>query len=1478
MLNSQSKEYFCQKNDIINYDTSFRIKHNSIWNYNTNSQLIEEKLNIPSKLNDIKLINNNNDNDNDKNSNVFDRNTDINQNIVQSHMNNKNNSSVINKLSKTPKNKLKNNSFNTNNTSSLLSFYPSSPTSPTGFTILNEKKEYKVLWSPSMETPTLNRTLSHNPSYFTHSNIATPENIKYSKSKSLISIPTNISIEFINNQQNIASNLNNNSTPNNNLKFTNSTLTTPNSPETNKISKISEQSSLFKNVFSDNKYLSSPMISPDYINTEKTHFRNLFYKDISNKDNKENEDNNHNNIGLISEINNNTINNNKEINLNDINLKKLHNDNVNNKEINTSVKNNVKYNKNDNEIIQTIQSSPKFSRNKRLLNSAENPLIKRQKHTHNQKNKVKKEHHCKEVLKKKQDHRNQLNKLTTTPKLKRTKFISVDEFDDNEEDNINNLSSSNYIRTTPKIENRFTKNVHHNENNSGINLLKEFKDIQSSSKGNKNGKEKDVIKKDLINIDSLKGIYSVLENDSILSSLDFNDEDQKSILNTPNINDLNLMNDLPSSPLLIHDSNNNINKLDNSKDDLESFDYGSDNIDYTMVKENHIITQAYQLLKQNDKNNSFEETLIDKSLDSSDIHNSNNVFDIKENNELFKINIDIDNKNNENIDNNKEDNTILFDPNPFKNESQINELTNLYNEFNNNMISPHNNSNLVNSINNIKKQKSDLDSEFGLALNEIIDQDDSLFDDDDESEEIITNLNIDENNSLAMPPLIIEDNNVKLDFDEENVTFHPLNEVNDNNINKDIESNNINFNEFKTNNSKNLPKLNEEILIETEKSIDEDKFKEFNNLKNIIQDDKNEKILTSEISKFIENNKQLSKKTDKTIIDAKKVINQNIFNDLNTKTIRFEELNNLQQQSTDLTDEEIEDANRILNDGLFDDDDSTDDDNNNKNNNNTYIENRNKNQLQKLSKENIIKTKTVLNDNIYDDNINIFSEKILLSKTKSTKAKLPEFTGFKTGNGKELQKLSKEAIANAKKILGDDLFDDNMNTSEIKPQEIKPFEFTGFKTGNGKELPKLSKEAIANAKKILGDDLFDDNMNSSEIKPQEIKPLEFTGFKTGNGKELPKLSKETIANAKKILGDDLFDDNMNTSEIKPQEIKPLEFTGFKTGNGKELPKLSKEAIANAKKILGDDLFDDNMNTSETKPQEIKPLEFTGFKTGNGKELPKLSKEAIANAKKILGDDLFDDNMNTSEIKPQEIKAFEFNGFKKGNGKELPKLSKEAIENAKKILGDDLFEDKTNIPEAKPQEIKAFGFNGFKTGNGKELPKLSKEAIANAKKILGDDLINKDSASAENNNMLIDHNDDFNSNLIDKNKSYIPIKIDNLSTVNSSSFQLINNKIFKKDYNNNKENEENNYDKNQTYNKKDNSINNFSRKFMNNKKSILQKDNNIDNNNEYKNKNRIEINDSYFDSLNKMNETKKSLAEVFRFLPQNFTQEHIEKIL
>jgi len=301
-----SKEYYCQKNNVRNTDSTFSIKHNSMWNYNNISKietlseeaLKEDLLNINFEENNYLKQNTLTDNIIYKNNNINDKNLCIfKNNAISDRNDNLNCNKVLKRTNtyhfETPKNKVgsKNSSLTTNISS--LSLYPSSPTSPV-FTALNDKKEYQVLWSPSMETPTLNRSVFQIPSYTSHSNLVSPENMEKSdmknyKSKSLISFSTSTSNNINKQQQDSIIVSSNKKTPKNVIKF-NSNLTTPDSEvkkdsNLNKNSKVSEQSLLFKTVLSDT-YLSSPVISPDFIKDKKTpYFRYLFYKD----NNKENE-------------------------------------------------------------------------------------------------------------------------------------------------------------------------------------------------------------------------------------------------------------------------------------------------------------------------------------------------------------------------------------------------------------------------------------------------------------------------------------------------------------------------------------------------------------------------------------------------------------------------------------------------------------------------------------------------------------------------------------------------------------------------------------------------------------------------------------------------------------------------------------------------------------------------------------------------------------------------------------------------------------------------------------------------------------------------------------------------------------------------------------------------------------------------------------------------------------------------------------
>ncbi|ORX55527.1 hypothetical protein BCR36DRAFT_410443 [Piromyces finnis] len=1736
MLNSHSEEYCCKENEIKNFDSVYIIKHNSVWKNNCeydSGNKLKKKLDSSIKKN------------NEKN---FDKTNIVNDEILI-YLNNEKEYSqdndnlwqtrkgitpIKNEISKnqkkihfeTPKNGK--NQIIRKKSSSLMSCFPSSPSSPV-YTILNGKNDYQVLWSPSMETPTLNRTISRNPSNKINSNLVSPENIDKnnfknyeSKSKSLISFTTNIPIELEKSPHNITHILYNNNTPKNNLIYDKSNLTTPDSVDTNKTRKakssILEQLSLFKNAINDNKYLSSPMISPDDIkNINKDtlipyHFRNLFY--TNNKENTT--------TTTTTTNNNNNNKNEKAIEIKSSEVKyqmksqnkneySIINKNESTKEIKQEILKDRNLDYNEHLSIDSLDSLNKSNHpeNKRSMDSltenVESPA-KELKYSYNKKdyNKIykpksptftddelvlltpenkkhKTKRHHKHSCKKKKRACSQNTELEATPKLKRTKYISIEDYSDSEDSNFISFPSTNYIRTTPKIKNCYNKELLYNEYDiqNEKNDLNELSDTQSNLIRENNKKENSKI--DLLNSDSLKDIYNIFDNDSVLDLINLDDEDRKSFLETPRIKKIYGVNDneLTSSLLVVQDSSIS-NKNVNSNDNFESFDYGSDNIDYNMVKENHIITQAYSLL---DQNNNIKERSINSHLNNSDF-NDNNMLTQKEN-----INID----------------------------NHINELTNFYNEFNETVLSSNKNKNLVNSINNIKKQKSELESDFELVLNEIANQDYSLFDEDnsnliqeiikkDEVKEIDKELLKSEKNSnkkpviiykdendyikgsgypykeitldqtnegnnnvldnsliyedsLPMPPIILDENNYikskleKITFNGDKNTLTKISENNSESLNVresliELENHNNKLsNDMSKPNLKKVSKnLNNEDVIKQYiskskmKTISEKKIERTNKIFDANLFDTNEKLKSNYTIEFVGfktgNGKQLPKLSKEAISNAKKILGDDLFDDIEMKTGN----NELKSESIEfvgfktghgkqlpkLSKEAISNAKKILGDDLFDDIEMKTENNELKSESTEFVgfKTGNGKQLPKLSKEAISNAKKILGDDLFDDiemktgNNELKSESIefvgfktgngkqlpklskeaindarkilgddlfddieMKTENNELKSESTEFVGFKTGNGKQLPKLSKEAINNAKKILGDDLFDDIEMKTENNELKSESTEFVGFKTGNGKQLPKLSKEAISNAKKILGDDLFDDiemKTGNNELKSESI---EFVGFKTGNGKQLPKLSKEAINDARKILGDDLFDDIEMKTENNELKSESTEFVGFKTGNGKQLPKLSKEAINDARKILGDDLFDDIEMKTENNELKSESTEFVGFKTGNGKQLPKLSKEAISNAKKILGDDLFDDIEMKTENNELKSESTEFVGFKTGNGKQLPKLSKEAINDARKILGDDLFDDiemKTENNELKSESTE---FVGFKTGNGKQLPKLSKEAINNAKNILGDDLFDDIEMKTENResklgSMRYINNINNQKEAIKQRSKKIIIENNTPKPVINQSIKIINNKIFKRVCNNNKENVYNENEKNQKdksnlkRNKlKENNINNFSKRYISNKKSSLNKnfnDNNDDiikplhtinknnsnilkpnsvlpktykinnnNNNNNNNDNNKEIlkqiigvsvnnkisrllnkkkllsnrpfksplivkpieNSSLQDNINintnnqqnklikdknwidiKKYENKRSLAEIFRFLPQNFSQKHIEKIL
>ncbi|KAI8913886.1 hypothetical protein DFJ77DRAFT_52023 [Powellomyces hirtus] len=394
-----------------------------------------------------------------------------------------------------------------------------------------------------------------------------------------------------------------------------------------------------------------------------------------------------------------------------------------------------------------------------------------------------------------------------------------------------------------------------------------------------------------------------------------------------------------------------------------------------------------------------------------------------------------------------------------------------------------------------------------------------------------------------------------------------------------------------------------------------------------------------------------------------------------------------------------------------------------------------------------------------DDDMSPDYRKHLESSDTPVGKPVPVLTGFTSGNGKSLPKVSDNAQSCARKLGFEDALTDiapdhrkHVGSSDTPVGKPVPV-LTGFTSGNGKSLPKVSDNAQSCARKLGFEDALTDispdhrqHVESFETPVSKPIPV-LAGFTSGNGKRLPKISDDAQSYARKLGFDDVFTDmppdhrnrmeNFSTPVSKP--ISTL--AGFTSGNGKSLPKLSDHAQSYARKLGFDDVFTDmppdhrncmeNISTPVSKPVSM----LAGFTSGNGKSLPKLSDHAQSYARKLGFDDVFTDmppdyrncmeNFSTPVSKPVSI----LTGFTSGNGKSLPKISDHAQSHARR-LGFDVFTDMPpdhsdhaggfETPVSKPLPILA----GFTSGNGKSLPNISDKAQTYARKLGFDNAFNE----------------------------------------------------------------------------------------------------------------------------------------------------------
>ncbi len=152
--------------------------------------------------------------------------------------------------------------------------------------------------------------------------------------------------------------------------------------------------------------------------------------------------------------------------------------------------------------------------------------------------------------------------------------------------------------------------------------------------------------------------------------------------------------------------------------------------------------------------------------------------------------------------------------------------------------------------------------------------------------------------------------------------------------------------------------------------------------------------------------------------------------------------------------------------------------------------------------------------------------------------------GFSTGRGKTLKSLSSAQMQRVAKLFGDDmpLVSDPIDGCAAVPSVSSPCPplasdgqvvapTVGFATARGETLKSLALSKLANAKRLFGDILEEDELASAELsEPSKIKAPETTSdapvgvFQTGSGRSVKLLDPEKLARAKSLFGDDLEGD------------------------------------------------------------------------------------------------------------------------------------------------------------------------------------------------------------------------------------------------------------------------------------------------------------------------------------------------------------------
>ncbi|KAF9586508.1 Breast cancer 2, early onset [Lunasporangiospora selenospora] len=226
-----------------------------------------------------------------------------------------------------------------------------------------------------------------------------------------------------------------------------------------------------------------------------------------------------------------------------------------------------------------------------------------------------------------------------------------------------------------------------------------------------------------------------------------------------------------------------------------------------------------------------------------------------------------------------------------------------------------------------------------------------------------------------------------------------------------------------------------------------------------------------------------------------------------------------------------------------------------------------------------------------------------------------------------------------------------LSTSRLSPveenlphnsmNEKKPMKLSGFASASGKKLAPISKEALARAANLLGDEDVppEENIGATSGQPLPLDPPSFSGFKSAGKKPLPPLSAAAREKASRLLQDSSEDAGTPEQPSKltgiaastiAKQIQPPQqkFGGFTSGSGAKLAPVPQGALNKWSKLFAGDEEHDGVPPSslvqrppsvsdESRTQAFPVAKATGFSSGSGKTLAPISKESQKRAYSVL---------------------------------------------------------------------------------------------------------------------------------------------------------------------------------------------------------------------------------------------------------------------